>query len=258
MFSMPLPAPEHIHDRRARESGSVMIYIFLGIALFAALSYAVANIMSSGSADPKRETRMLDATDVIQYADGLKRAVQGMRIRNITDQQISFETPRTSIDYAHPVTAPQRCTSDNCRVFAAIGGGFTYIDPPGSWLDSQGAGDSSFGQWFFPRGVCVEDAGQGGAACHTDGEDNEDLVAVLPWVKRELCIDINERLGITNPAGQPPVAAGNAWVSGNLPFVGTYVASAVIARGGQTAGCLRGAGVPPSDSYFYYKVLLAR
>lgn len=246
------PAP------RQAESGNVMLYIFLGIALFAALSFAVANIMSSGTADPKRETRMLEATDIIQYGDGLKRAVQGMRIRGVSDAQISFETPLTSIDYAHPALAAQRCTSDNCRVFRAAGGGFTYITPPPGWFDTQGVGDTSFGQWFFPRGVCVEGAGQGGAGCHSDSEDNEELIAVLPWVKRDLCVEINDRLGITNPGGNPPVAAGNAWMGGNQPFVGTFVEEAVIARGGQTAGCLRGAGVPPSDSYFYYKVLLSR
>ncbi len=251
-----LPAPQSAP--RQDESGNVMFYIFLGIVLFAALSFAVANIMNSGTADPRRETRMLDATDVIQYGDGLKRAVQGMRIRNVADAQISFENPRTSLNYTHPPLATQRCTSDNCRVFTAAGGGFTYIKPPASWFDTQGVGDTSFGQWFFPRGVCVEGAGQGGAGCNTDGTENEDLIAVLTWIKRDLCIDINERLGVTNPGGDPPVAAGNAWMSGNQPFVGTFVEEAVIARGGQTAGCLRGAGVPPSNSYFYYKVLLAR
>lgn len=250
--------PLHTPAPRVAESGNVMIYIFLGIMLFAALSFAVANIMSTGTADPKRETRMLEATDVIQYADGLKRAVQGMRIRNIPDPQISFETPHTALDYAHPVAAPQRCTSDNCRVFTAAGGGFTYIRPPANWFDAQGAGDTSFGQWFFPRGVCVEGAGQGGASCNTDGEDNEDLIAVLTWVKRELCIDINERLGVANPGGQPPVASASAWMSGNAPFVGTFAEEAIIARGGQTAGCLRGAGIPPATSYFFYKVLLSR
>lgn len=240
------------------ESGNVMFYIFLGIVLFAALSFAVANIMNSGTADPKRETRMLEATDVIQYGDGLKRAVQGMRIRSIPDAQISFENPHTAINYTHPPLAPQRCTADTCRIFTPVGGGFTYIKPPANWFDAQGAGDTSFGQWFFPHGVCVENAGQGGAGCNTDGDDNEDLVAILTWVKRDLCVDINDRLGVTNPGGNPPVATGSAWISGNQPFVGTFTEDSVIARGGQTAGCLQGAGIPPSNSYFYYKVLLSR
>lgn len=250
-------APAYIPDR-ATESGNVMLYIFLGIALFAALSFAVANIMNSGTADPRRETRMLAATDVIQYGDGLKRAVQSLRIRGVPDAGISFESPRLTLDYAHPASAPQRCMSDNCRVFKPAGGGFTYIPPPADWLDTAGTGDSVFGHWFFPAGTCVEGAGTGDAGCDADSTDNEELVVILPWVRRDLCVEINDRLDIANPGGDPPVAGGDAWGAGNARFRGTFTEEAVIARNGQTAGCLRGAGVPPSNSYFYFKVLLAR
>lgn len=245
-------------QNRPAESGNVMIYIFLGIALFAALSFAVANIMRSGTGDPKREVMALYSSDVIQYGDGLKRAVQAMHIRGLADDEISFESPKLNLNYAHPVSAPNQCTTDSCRVFQPAGGGVSYMKPLERWLDAAGAADTLYGDWFFPGEVCVEDAGMGGAGCESDGEDNEDLVAVLPWIRRELCIDINNKLGITNPGGNPPVAGGAAWGSGNARFLGTFAEEAIIARGGQTAGCLQGAGIPPSNSYFYYKVLLAR
>lgn len=235
------------------QQGSAMIYIFMAIAAFAALSFAVANIMRSGNADPNREVMQLQSTDVVQYADSLKRAVHGMQIRGVEDSRISFESPVLS-GYAPHAS----CSSDDCRVFQAAGGGGSYIPPPSDWLDSAGAGDPLYGRWFFPAGVCVQDVGSGGAGCESDGLDNEELVAILPWVRRDLCIQLNERLGILNPAGSPPNATAAAWSAGNTRFTGTFSEEAIIARPGAMAGCLRGAGTPPTNSYFYYRVLLAR
>lgn len=250
-MSIPASTPVSV-PRTGPESGSILFYILIAVVLFAALSYAVANIMRSGVADPRREVRTLTATDVIQYGDGLKRAIQGMRIRGVADNHISFETALLAgyAPHAH-------CAADSCRVFQPAGGGMSYMAPAQSWLDPLGTAPL-VGEWFFPAGVCVEDAGTGGIGCETDTDDNEDLVAILPWLTRDICTEINIRLGITNPAGNPPLAAGAAWPAANTRFTGTFTESAIIARGGELAGCLRGAGVPPTNSYFYYKVLLAR
>lgn len=230
-----------------------MIYIFMAIALFAALSFAVANIMRSGNGDPNREVMQLQSTDVIQYADSLKRAVHGMQIRGVEDSRISFESPVLS-GYAPHAS----CSSDDCRVFRPAGGGASYIPPPTDWLDIAGESDALYGRWFFPAGVCVQDIGSGAAGCESDSTDNEEIVAILPWVRRDLCIQLNERLGVVNPAGSPPNATGAAWPAGNTTFTGTFSEDAIIARPGDMAGCLRGNGTPPSNSYFFYRVLLAR
>lgn len=235
------------------QSGSAMIYIFLAIAMFAALSFAVANIMRSGGGDPNREVMQLQSTDVIQYADALKRAAHGMQIRGIEDSHISFETPALT-GYAPHAS----CSSDDCRLFRPSGGGVSYTPPPSDWLDPTAEGETLYGEWFFPVGTCVEDIGTGGAGCQNDATDNEELIAILPWIRRDLCVQINERLNIDNPAGNPPVAAGGAWPAANTRFTGTFSEDSIISRPGQTAGCLRGNGTPPNDSYFFYRVLLAR
>ena len=247
-----MSAPDRT-QKGAPESGSVLIYILMAVALFGALSFAVANIMRSGGGDPNREAMNLQSTDVLQYGDALKRSVQGMRIRSAEDSQISFETPLL------PGYAPHTsCTTNPCRVFHPAGGGISYMPPPATWLDLTGSTQPLYGHWFFPANVCVEAVGTGTASCNTDTEDNEELVVILPWVKRQLCIQINERLGILNPGGEPPVATGAAWSGANTKFTGTFADGTVIARAGASAGCLRGNSTPPSNSYFYYKVLLAR
>jgi hypothetical protein len=231
-----------------RESGNVLFYILLAVVLFAALSFAVARIMQSGSGNPNREVGQLHSSDLIQYADGLKRAVQTMRIRSVEDGDFSFETPDLA-GYAPHAS----CSADSCRIFKPAGGGMNYMPPPDDWLDPAGDGQPLYREWFFPAGVCVQGVGTGGAGCDTDGEDNEELVVILPWVKRELCIMINERLGVINTGGNPPVASGPAWGGGK--FTGTFADGTIIARAGETAACLRDSG---GASYFYYKVLLAR
>ncbi len=247
-----MSAPDHT-PQSTSQSGSVLMYILMAVALFAALSFSVANIMRSGGGDPNREAMNLQSTDVLQYGDGLKRAVQGMRIRSVADNQISFENPQVTGYSPHA-----SCSTNSCRVFHPTGGGIAYMPPPHNWLDITSSAEPLYGQWFFPAGVCVENVGTGGATCSSDTEDNEDLVAILPWVNRQLCIQLNERLGILNPGGEPPVATGAAWPGSNTKFTGTYTESEIIARGGAAAGCLRGNGTPPNNSFFYYKVLLAR
>ena len=245
---MSMPARPHA----GHQSGSALFYIFIAIALFGALSFAVANIMRSGSSKPNNEARILEATDIIQYGDALKRGIHAMRIRSVDDTQISFESPQLAGYSPHA-----SCSTDSCRVFRPAGGGVTYMPPAESWMDIAGSG-ALYKTWFFPAGVCVEGAGAGGSGCASDGDDNEDLVAILPWVKHDVCVQINTQLGVANVAGEPPQASAGAWPSGNTKFTGTFSQDSVIARGGAMAGCLRGNGTPPSTSYFYYKVLLAR
>ncbi len=239
-----------------RERGSILFYIFIGIAVFAALSFAVANIMRSGGGNPKREIASLYATDIQQYAEGLRRAVQALRIQGIEDTAMSFENPIAD-DYDHA-----GCTDDSCRVFANAGGGMAYAAPSAEWLDSEHAGQPYFGAWYFPAKVCVEGAGNGGSGCESDSIENEDLVALLPWVTRDLCLVINENLGISNPGDEPPQANSDTWPADSAKFLGSYAAeNSVINMGGETSGCYRGTagtGRPGSEGYVYFKVLLGR
>ena len=75
-----------------------------------------------------------------------------------------------------------------------------------------------------------------------------------------VCEDINEKLGITNPSG-PPV--NNAFGT-TAQFTGTYDDGSPGLLGdngeevnfaGKPAGCFDG---PPSGTYHFYQVLIAR
>ena len=51
---------------RPSESGSALIYIFICVFLFAALTYAVSNMGRTGDASKNRELSSLGASEILQ------------------------------------------------------------------------------------------------------------------------------------------------------------------------------------------------
>lgn len=237
------------------QNGSALLWILIGVVLFAALAFAVTRGMRGGNetviASEVSKTR---AIDVVQYGNALRAAVQNLRIEGVTPQLISFETPLLT-GYANTA-----CTEARCKIFDPSGGGLAYRDPAKEWLDSKQSAQPFFGQWYFPPNVCVEDIGSGGAGCDSDGMDNEDMIAILPWVRREICIEINNKLGVANPGGNPPVESGDGWSGAGTQFTGTFTDSVILEQPGQTAGCFAGNGTatPPAGAYAFFQVLMAR
>lgn len=232
-------------NRFSHESGSALVYILIAITLFAALSFAVAQMMRGGGST-NDELRRLQATEILQFGRSLRSAAQGMEIDGIIDTEISFETA-TVVGYANA-----GCGGDSCKIFSPAGGGMNYSEPVAAdWLDQSQSAEANFGQWVFSGDNAV--TGVGTAA--------SDLLVMLPWVTRTLCIEINDLLGVTNPGGTPPQDSGNADVS--TKFTGTYAASQSIGGGdpeieGQRAGCFEGAGTPAAGTYHFFQVLIAR
>ena len=73
------------------EKGSVIFIILIAIILFAALGYAVSNMMR-GPSNIGNETAGIYASEILTYAQSVREAVHMMRISNgCDDSQISFE-----------------------------------------------------------------------------------------------------------------------------------------------------------------------
>lgn len=236
------------------EGGSVVVWILVGIALFAALSLAVTRGMRGGGEGKVAEDMArARAVDILQYGAALRSALQSLKIESIPDTQISFETPLLA-GYANAA-----CSTESCKLFGT-GGGIGYRAPQDDWLEPRESVRPLYGQWYFPGQICVDGIGTGDATCDADGTDNEDLVVFLPWVRKEICIRINEKLGVDNPGGSPPVEAGNGWGAAMPKFTGTFGEGVVLNQAGRTAGCFAGSGVntPPAGTYAFFQVLSAR
>lgn len=234
---------------RSSERGSALFIILIAVVLFAALSYAVANMMRSGirggSASISGEKSKIYAGEVLDYARTVRQVVQDLRISNgCRDTDISFEANGLT-GYAHTPVA-----SDGCKVFHPDGGGLTYVKP--SDIVNGGV------DWLFSGANQIDAIGTDdlGSFAH----DSLEIIAWLPYISLNICNALNEELGIGSP---PPQDDGNA---DYIKFTGAYSASSEIldtgnVLQGKMAACFEGDtifGGSPNGGYHFYQVLIAR
>ena len=210
------------------ERGSALTFILIGVALFASLSYVVAQMVRGGQSGAliTDQRASLLSDEVVAYGRQLRQIVQQIKItEGCGNEDISFEaTGLTGYDHT-PVA------SDNCKVFHPDGGGFTYIAP------SEDI--SAAANWIFTGDNVVDGV----------GTTSPDLVAMLPNLTLSVCNSINEKL---NTGG----FGGDAGVS-FTPFQDTYAATETLDdANGLPAGCLN--STASGDNYFFYQVLIAR
>lgn len=238
----------------AKEAGNVLFMILIAVALFAALAYAVTQSTRSGGGNAEKEQNLLTSSQVIQYPTSIENSIMRMKVsNNCTDDQISFENPIVS-GYTNP-NAPANYT---CHVFRPEGGGVPFQNPP--------ANINGGSPWYFTGRTCVVNIGTGGSICYNNDTES-DLVAYLPNISKSLCAILNEKLGVTNPSGNPPVENGNGVAP--VPFLGTYNNNGLAQIGGsgdaanlngKRSGCFQ---LPASNwhsagQYIFYHVLIPR
>lgn len=244
------------------ERGNVLFYILIAVALLAALIFAVAQSGRGNIQQVSEEKARLFATEIIQNTGTMANGVAQLRLRGVRDTEIDFDNPVVSYPNAN-------CVDNTCKLFHPGGAGLTYSTPDMQWLDETAAAATSFGtvggligQWYFPYNTCVWQVGTGGDNCHADTGDVTELMVWLPWVRREVCIQINELLGIPNPSDEPP-AIGGTMINTTAPkFAGTYPTGVHVhvQMPTVTAACVYHSSAPaaPGLGYFYYKVLIVR
>lgn len=141
--------------KRSFESGNALFFILIAVVMLAALSFAVMQGSRGGAESLSAEKTRLVATEILEYADVVAKAVAQTRLRGFEDTQISFENSAVG-GYANA-----NCTDEQCKIFSPSGGGVNYIAPNAEGLDQASAAATTFvnaanlyGQWFF-RGVRV-------------------------------------------------------------------------------------------------------
>ena len=216
-----------------------MIYILLAIALLGILTYAISRGSRVSTNSLTSDKARIAANEIIDYAQTVAGVVQALRLRGCSETQISFESSETGSDYTN-AGAP----SDNsCHVFNMGGGKL-------NWLSSTS--DSANGISGFSGNYKITNIGDA---------DKAELIYVYAPVSKETCININQKLGITNPDDEPP---SNDTVGTAIKFTGSYDDAGAIIVGnngeetvfaGKTAACFDG---PPAGFYYFYQVLLAR
>ena len=223
---------------RHTQKGSVLIYILIAVALFAALAMVVSSMMR-GSTTIGNEKKGVVVSEILSYARSLRESVQALKISNACeDTKISFEkSPYDgSVDTYLNLAAP---TNHICHIFHPQGGGVGYQEN----FDGHG--------WNYTGALNIKGV----------GTEEPDLLAVLP-VSREICKKLNERVDLKDVNLSESDGLNDGADGENIlpPFKGTYAADRKLdsdAYEGKMSGCYLSAA---SDGklYTFYQVLHVR
>lgn len=245
------------NNRRRGERGNVLYYIMIAVALLAALSFAVAQSGRTSMQTLAEDKQKLYSSEIIDYGHVLANATGQLRLRGIKETDVSFESPLTAANnYINP-----NCTETDCKVFETDGGGVTWVLLREEALDPAHSGAADYKWWSISGDYDVASVGSNCA-----GPDCKDLVAFANNLRKEVCLKINDLLGVSNPGGNPPASSVSLDPMANH-FKGTYPNTATTLDGAgavdkdalhnHTAACVKH-DEPADPTYIYYQVLFSR
>ncbi|MEM9469439.1 MAG: hypothetical protein AAF988_04690 [Pseudomonadota bacterium] len=226
-------------EAQQTQRGSVLIWIFVMIAILSALYFVVSSGFRAGETNLSEERVELYATEILDYAQSVKQAVQTLQINGCSDEEISFESNSNS-GYTNP-NAP---ADNSCHVFHPSGGGLT-------WLKNTGG-----------IGGFIEATGR--VRVYEVGSDLNSELLFRWWdIDENICTAINEKVGLTGTSLTPPGAGGNTCPTsgGTCEFVGAYnqthnIDNAANEFHSKTIGCYDENSTGTRN--VFYQVLIAR
>lgn len=228
------------------QSGNVLFYILIAVALLAALTFAVAQSGRGSAKQISAERARLFASEIIDYSNVISSAVSQLTLRGVDDTELCFDHPNWGAsDYDHA-----GCTDDFNKIFDINGAGISWSEAPSEAMDASATPDNL---WHIYGDNEIEDIGTtcAGAGC-------SDLVLYLDELQLGVCQQLNDLLGITDSSTAPPTDTD----IGETRFVGTFGYSQSIADeaggallAGKTSGCFENT---TDNKYVFYKVLIAR
>ena len=215
---------------RRGEHGNVVFYIFLAVALFGALSFAVSQSGRESGDSAVLEQNRLRATEIIDYTDTVAKAVGMIRLRGTRLTALRFSS---------------NGTTEN-DVFSPDGGAVNYHRASGDAITTTTPED-----FQFVTGNAVENIG---STCTMD--TCTELLMVLGQVKPGVCTAINKLGGINPPDFVPPQDTS---IDLTHPFTGTLNYTAKLgdeASSASLSGQMFGCFLNGDDSAnYYYRVL---
>lgn len=245
------------HARSTAQNGSAFFVILIAIAMFAMLSYAVYQGGRSSNASLTNEQVLLAAQEIIAYGDNIQKAVQTLRLRGCSDTQLNFTNSMskqkggTLYNYING-SSP---ADGSCHVFDVRGGKVSANLLSTGYIDPALITDNS---WMHPASFIITSTRMQGAGTNAAAASGTDIVLWLGRLKPEVCMKINDLLGITNPSGAPPIDTfdcdSNAFqgsysgCSDPIGNIGALQNSRAYCSGYDSSGLM----------YNYFQVLVAR
>lgn len=237
-------------DALRNQSGNVLWFILLAVALLAFLTSVISRNSSSVNQTGNVERARIKASSILNYAKSVEATVQQMLLSGISENDLNF----VEISTAHDNT---NCTSENCKIFHIGGGGIAYRTP------AELIGDNTHTDiWHVSTENRVYLSG-------CDGANNRctELLLIAKNIPQSICLQINKIQGITNTGGDAPQIQD---IFDGTAFTGTYSTTInTISIGdtnatneapeaqGKAAGCVYEFG-SGQDIYTFYQVLIPR
>ena len=231
------------------QDGIALGPILFIIAILAILAAAIAAGSGAFNANTNTEGAKAYAYIFINFADQVMQGVQKVTSEGCDDTQVSFQNGVTNYNYTNS-NAP---ANHSCHVFDPRGGAVTYSQMPVAAFAPccrTETGSSDYLQTVF-TGHSVINAGTGAPA----------LIMAIGGLRQDVCIQINNRLGVTNPSGVPPNSTGTCFAHQYIGylFTGTYVNDG-------TTWCGAGGSPQPTEAcvydtegtYFFFSALKIR
>ncbi len=226
------------------QSGSMIVWILIMIALFGALSFALSQGTRQGTSQLTKEQAKLAATDVLDFSQKVKDGVKLLTIgHSCKDTELSFQNSVLVINDGTPASPaahyPSAPPDKHCHVFDIKGAGIQPIEIKRAQVPQPHVGGARTGNAIFQR-VIVPGVGTSAA----------DLVMVIPQLKKEVCEAIND---LANGSSNIPFSA---WAT--TYYDNTYTSADTYDTNLSTKqqGCFT------NDAWaintHFYKVLIAR
>jgi hypothetical protein len=168
--------------------GSVIIWVMLAVALFAALSFFMMRGSQQNASMAETERARMAASEIIDYARALQDAYKILRINGCRQDQISWQNPVDSnpSKFPNPVAAP---ADKSCHLFDPNGGSLQYKTFP------QPRAPNPVYMGFFWVNPVIEGVGSASA----------DVITAIQNITNPVCIAINTAM---NDASQRFIATG--------------------------------------------------
>ena len=180
------------------------------VAILAILVSAIAAGSGSFTGDTSAVKAKAQATAILGYVDELQIGVSRVLSR-CPDTQISLAN---SVDsgYAENPLAP---ADKSCHVFDVNGGGILFKEPPPD-VDLTSV-PAEIRHYFIHTYAEVKGFGNQVVGSNIGRE----LIIMLPGLKKELCLKINDMVGVTMESGDAPNGSNLAAIKVHNYWTGT-------------------------------------
>ena len=243
--------------RNTQQRGIAIGPILAVVAILAVLASAIAAGSGSFTGDTSAVKVKAQATAILGYVDEVQIGVSRVLSR-CPDTQISLAN---SVDsgYAENPLAP---ADKSCHIFDVNGGGILFKEPPPD-VDLTSV-PAEIRHYFIHTYIQANRFGKN--AGEGDNSANE-LVITLPGITRDLCLKINDMVGVTMesgdaPLGRPP-SATKVWNYWSLAANGWFVSCGASPNHGKSSCCTKSSindNDPriPVGSYVFWHILHVR